>query len=359
MTAAADVYALGVIAGEMLTGSRPKDPANRETVRDQSPPDDVGQAVAKALDENPAGRWASPTEFAKALEKAAGREAPSAAGANESLLGRYELGPVLGRGRLGSVIYRGTHRALGTPVAIRILKRDDQPHWNAVRARFLLEARTLQVGHPGLLQVRDFGEDDRHVFLTTELIEGPSLRQALSEGLLAWPRVSVLLDQALDAIAALHRNGGFIAGVNPDMIRVRRGGSLDPPVPDHILISTAGIRSVQDVLATLREQELRGEEANERELPYVAPEILMGGAPDVRGDMFTIGVLAYEMVTGRLPFRAASLPELIGQMLRAAPPPIEGSVPVPAATAILRCLDPDPQRRPETAESCRALLIAR
>ena len=73
---------------------------------------------------------------------------------------------------------------------------------------------------------------------------------------------------------------------------------------------------MQDVLATMREQELRGQEASEHELPYMAPEVLMGGAPDPRADVFTIGVVAYQMVTGRLPFRAAILPELIGQMLQ-------------------------------------------
>ena len=84
-------------------------------------------------------------------------------------------------------------------------------------------------------------------------------------------------------------------------------------------MTTAGIRSVSDVLATMREQELRGQEASEQELPYVAAEILMGGAPNARADVFTIGVLAYQMVTGKLPFKAASLPELMGQMLQAKP----------------------------------------
>ena len=88
-------------------------------------------------------------------------------------------------------MYLATHRALGSAVAIRVLKRDEQPHWDAVRARFLLEARTLQVAHPSLLQVRDFGEDDRSVYLVTDLIEGPSLRQAMAEaGALPWPRAS-------------------------------------------------------------------------------------------------------------------------------------------------------------------------
>ena len=153
--------------------------------------------------------------------------------------------------------------------------------------------------------------------------------------------------QALDAVAALHRRGGFIAGVNPDMIRLTDEGGHE-----RIVMSTAGIRSVQDVLATMREQELRGKEASERELPYVAPEILMGHPPDARADVFTMGVLAYQMATGRLPYRAASLPELLGQMLRTTPtrPAVHmAEVPAAASDAILRALVGDPAARFESA----------
>jgi serine/threonine-protein kinase len=228
-------------------------------------------------------------------------------------------------------------------VAIRLLRRDDQENWEAVRARFLIEGRTLQTAHPGLLQVRDFGEDDRSVFVVTDLIEGPSLRQALADAPFPWPRTRALLAQALDAVAALHRRGGFIAGVNPDMIRL-----TDEDGHERIVMSTAGIRSVQDVLATMREQELRGQEASEQELPYVAPEILMGRAPDPRADVFTLGVLGYQMLTGQLPYRAASLPELLGQMLQTRPVPpaerVEG-VPAPVSAALVRALAADPAAR--------------
>jgi eukaryotic-like serine/threonine-protein kinase len=330
-------------------------------------------------------RWTSVAEFIGALQAAVGASPAAAAfGGETGLLSRYELGPLLGRGRLGSLVYQGTHRALGIPVAIRVLKRDEQPHWDAVRARFLLEARTLQVSHPSLLQARDFGEDDRSVYLVTDLIDGPSLRQAMTEsGPFAWPRVLNLLTQALAAMSALHSRGGFICGVNPEMIRLHSGNERshrgaerlprdadrlrrdadrlpggDEPLgsSERIVISSAGIRSVQDVLATMREQELRGQEASEAELPYVAPEVLMGGAPNARADIFTIGVLAYQMISGTLPFKAASLPELMGQMLQVKPAAPQQQMPDAARAALLKAIDGMPANRFESAEAfARAL----
>ena len=367
ITPAADVYAIGVIAYEMLTGVRPFDAADRITLlnqvltvrpvkpteRQHSLPPAVDDVLLRALAKEPSERWPSITALAEALGKVAGARQTPAAGAESGLLARYDLGQSLGRGRLGSLIYRGTHRALGIPVAIRILKREEQENWDVVRARFLLEGRTLQTSHPSLLQVRDFGEDERSVFVVTDLIEGPSLRQALAVGApFPWVRTQALMAQALDAVAALHRRGGFIAGVNPDMIRL-----TDEDGHERIVMSTAGIRAVQDVLATMREQELRGQEASEHELPYIAPEILMGHAPDSRADVFTMGVLAYQMATGELPYRAASLPELLGHMLRTTPAsPSTAGVPSAASDAILRALAGDPTVRFEGVRDFAAAL---
>ena len=367
-----DIYTLGVIVYEMLTGRRPFDGEKGVTLINQTLSEEplapgmrcsglseeVDGVVLRALAKEPAERWGSVAAFARAFQDAVGIEqAPRGASSHDTLLSRYQLGAIIGRGRFGSLVYHGTHLALGVAVAIRVLRREEQPNWDAVRDRFLIEARTLQVPHPNLLQVRDYGEDDRLVYLVTDFIDGPSLREELARaGRMPWRRTRNLLGQMLDAAATLNARGGYIVGVNPDMIRLSDGGAAVHAVDDdgadahplHLVMSTAGISSVQDVLATMREQELRGEEANEQELPYVAPEVLMGHGPDAPADVFTAGVLAYQMVSGNLPFRARNLPELLGQMLQgqaADPCQANPEISAAASAAIVRALSPDPALR--------------
>ena len=365
---AADQYSLGVVAYELLTGRRPFDAVEPlalahqvmrgvveppTAVRPALPPD-VDRVIGRAMSRAPADRWPSVSAFAEALTVALSTvaDAPAAGPGTldgDGLLSRYDLGDVLGPGRFGSVVRRGTHRALSTPVAIRHLKREGQPQWEALRGRFLREARTLQVRHQHLLHVRDFGEDSSGVFVVTDLVVGPSLRDVIADGPLPWLRARRLILQMTDAAEALHQHEGLLTGVNPDTIRVTGDAGSE-----RVVLTTGGIRALADVLATMREEQLRGQEASDLELPYLAPEVLTGRAPDERTDLFTLGVVAYQLVTGRVPFQAATLPELIGQMLTVAPAGVPaGEVPSAAAGAILRCVSVDPGAR-GTLEDLRA-----
>ena len=370
LDARSDQFSLAVIVYEMLTGRTPIDDTDpsrfvtkmiRDTLRPPSAlradlPKWVDVVLGRALAKSPDDRYQSISAFGRALAEDSGARsttamsglapAPTAGG----LLGTYELGERLGPGRLGSEVFLGTHRALGHPVAIRLLRRSPDRNWDAVRTRFLREARSLQIGHPSIVQVRDYGEEGDLVYLVTDFIEGPSLRQVLStEGPLAWPRLVPLMTQLIDAARALHRKGGLLCGASPEIIRMATDED-----GQRLMISSAGIWQAQDLLLTLGDATLRGGSVADVELHYVAPELLTGQNADVRSDVFTMGVLAYEMATGIQPFTGATMPALLGAMLRGRPDdPRERQPTLPenAAKTIVAALSPSPEARPQTARA--------
>ena len=126
-------------------------------------------------------------------------------------------------------------------------------------------------------------------------------------------------------------------------------------------ISSAGIHQIQDVLSTLSEEVLRAQATDETELHYVAPELLMGKTATERSDIYTIGVLGYQMATGRTPYDAATLPLLLGAMFAgppADPRTLRPDVPEPLAAALLRALAREPEERFASVEemlTCAAL----
>jgi serine/threonine protein kinase len=374
--ARSDIYSLAVVVYELLTGRVPFPGADPMTVvtallttavpvpSSVRPdlPAWVDLVLARALAKQPVDRFESMAEFGRALAARDGadrsttilntRSAPSG-----GLLATYEIGRKLGPGRLGSDVFLGTHRALGHPVAVRLLRRGTDRDWNAVRARFLREAKTLQIAHPSIIQVRDYGEEGDLVYLVTEYIEGRSLREVLTaDGPMPWERLRPLLAQLTEAARVLHRRNGLLCGVNPEIMRV----SADED-EERLMISTSGVWDAQDLLATLRDQTVRGTALADVELRYVAPELLTGRNADVRSDVFTMGVLAYEMATACLPYDGASMPALLGAMLRGRPANPENrqpTLPPGVAAAILKALSPEPDDRFSTAREFGAALLA-
>jgi serine/threonine protein kinase len=368
-----DIYSLGAVVFEMLTGRPPYEsedpvavlnghltaPVPQPSSLCQDLPVWVDVAVCRALAKEPDERWPDVAAFGQALRggepdrTAVSLGAPAASG----LLATYEIGERIGPGRLGSEVYRGMHRALGHPVAIRLLRRDRQRNWNGTRARFLREAQTLQVAHPSIIQVRDYGEEPDLVYLVTDFIEGSSLRELMrSSGPLPWPRLRRFAVQLVEAAHVLHRRKGLLCGVNPDIIRI-----TSDEEGERLMISSAGVWQASDLLATLQEQTLRGIGLADAELRYVAPELMTGRSADVRSDVFTMGVLLYEMATGALPFDGASMPQLLGAMLRggpADPRTLQPTLPEAAAAALLVALRAAPEDRQASARAFGAALTA-
>jgi len=363
--AKADQYSLGVIIYELLAGVRPIEGDGFMVLVDRhlnaapSPlserrpdlPAKVCDAVMRALAKQPDERWPTVLDFARAFDAAEPTLSRVMPRAVSALLSTFELGPVIAQGRFGSEIHAGTHRALGHPVAIRTFRHAGRPDREAVRARFLREARTLQVPHPNLIQVRDFGEDAEMVYVVTDLLQGCSLVELIARGPLSLDRVTAFVGQVLDATEALHRRGGRICGLHPGIIRVIEDGE-----GASIAISSAGVHEIKDVLATLSEEALRAQATDETELLHVAPELLTGKTATERSDIYTIGVLGYQMATGRTPYDAPTLPVLLGAMFEgppADPRTLRADLPAHQAEALLRALSRDPEARFATPNQMR------
>jgi serine/threonine protein kinase len=373
--ARADVYALAVVVFEALTGHPPFEgeevmqvvgavmgkPAPPVSSVRSDVPTWVDIVLGRALAKSRADRYDSMAAFARALQSGAGMDrtttvvdAPARTGGG--LLATYEIGRKLGPGRLGSEVFLATHRALGHPVAVRMLRRSADRDWNAVRARLLREAKTLQIAHPSIIQVRDYGEEGDLVYVVTDYIEGRSLREALNaDRAIPWTRLKPLLGQLVEAASLLHRRHGLLCGLSPDIVRL----SSDED-GERLMISSAGIWEAHDLLSSLREQTLRGSALDDIELHYIAPELLTGQTADIRSDVFTMGVLAYEMATATVPYQAGSMPALLGKMLAGAPRSprdLEPVLPERAAGAILKALRPQPEDRFATAREFGAELL--
>jgi serine/threonine protein kinase len=373
VTLRSDIYSLGAMVFEMLTGRPPFQagdpfalvtqhltvPPPRPTTLRADLPAHVDEVVLRAMAKDPAERWASASEFARALaspligsQTITGVQ-PVTAGS--AFAAKYELKDLVAEGRLASLVYRGEHRDLQHPVAIRVLRKEGSRNWDAARDRFRHEAKVLQVTHPSVLLVRDYGEEADFVYVVTDMVKGQSLRERLTrQGPVPWSELRVFARQLVQGAVALQKNGGLICGLSPEIIRT----TVDED-GERLLISSAGIDEAQDLMGTLSEDTLRGTGRLDVEVPYVAPEVLMGKAPDVLADVFTLGVLLYELATSRLPYNARTLHQLLGAMLTTRPrtlAELHPELPAEFAGGVMRCLASDPQARPATMAEVRATL---
>jgi serine/threonine-protein kinase len=278
------------------------------------------------------------------------RRSSSAAGSSEGrflpgtvLADRYRIVGLLGKGGMGEV-YRADDLKLGQAVALKFLPHGLEQEPGRLD-RFLNEVRTArQVSHSNVCRVYDVGEVDGHHFLSMEYVDGEDLASLLRRiGRLPRDKAIELSRQLAAGLATAHDAGVLHRDLKPANIMIDGRGRAR--ITDFGLAGLAG--------------EIHGEEVRSGTPAYMAPEQLDGREVTVRSDIYSLGLVLYELFTGKPPFRAGTSSERRRMQARTTPASpssfVEGFDPA-VERLLLRCLDPDPGRRPRSALAVAAAL---
>ncbi len=265
--------------------------------------------------------------------------------------GRYKLERCIGSGGMGE-IYRARRMHIGDTVAVKVLRADVVENEKS-RQRFYREARAAaMLHHPNAVVIHDFGEDDDGTaYIVMELLVGRSLRQLLvDEGSINALRAYGIIRQACAALDAGHRNGIVHRDIKPDNIVLLDSNDG----ADHVKILDFGIAKLRDTaLDTLSvEQRLTNVGAIIGTPHYMAPEQCQGEEADARSDIYSAGVVLYELLTGVAPFLAKTPTGVAIKHVTEKPRPLRElnpNIPEPVEQVVLRALEKDPNARPQTA----------
>ena len=326
------------------------------------------------------GGFASPAEVARALLEAQprtqllptkdGGEQPPLLLVDESerekpgdVLGQYRLERMLGEGAMGRV-FQARHVSLGRPAAVKVLRAEHARNGHLIQ-RFFHEARAVnQINHAHIVEILDFVEETAvpgraRVYCVMEMLEGQSLTELLARDRPGVARAVGIVRQVCDALQAAHDVGVIHRDVKPDNLFV-----LERDGRDFVKVLDFGVAKLVaplgDVpMTTTVEGTIVGTPA------YMAPEQATGGNADARTDLYSVGVVLYELLAGHPPFQAPAFGQLVAQVLSSPPPPLPASarngerIPGALGAVVRRCLAKSPEDRyPSLHALARALEIA-
>jgi serine/threonine protein kinase len=271
-------------------------------------------------------------------------------------LGPYEIRAPIGAGGMGEV-YRAFDTRLAREVALKVLPRHALDSREAM-TRFQREARAVAaLNHPNILAIHDVGSEDDLHFAVTELLDGETLRTRLANGgPLSPSKAMEYAAQIAHGLAAAHDRGIVHRDLKPENVFVTRGGRVKILDFGIALDGSATMAETDPTIARLTQTGLILGTVG-----YVSPEQVVGNPATFRSDLFALGVVMYEMLTGTHPFRRATTPETQAAILRDDPPSIARSVvglPPPVVRMIDLCLQKQPADRPESARDLALFLEA-
>jgi Tol biopolymer transport system component/tRNA A-37 threonylcarbamoyl transferase component Bud32 len=264
------------------------------------------------------------------------------------VIGHYRVLEKVGAGAMGEV-YRARDERLGRDVAVKLIRQTSSGNADHLR-RFEWEARAAAaLNHPNIVAVYDVGLDEGSPYIVCELLAGKTLRQRLSEGALPARQAVDFSLQIVQGLIAAHDRRIIHRDLKPENLFVTTDGRikiLDFGVAKLQSGPEDSGRTAQDLTTVTKSGSIIGTVA------YMSPEQLRATGVDHRSDIFSMGAILYEMLTGRRAFRGATEVDTITAVLREDPPEIDLSqpgVPVPVQQIVRHCLEKEPEKRFQSA----------
>jgi len=234
-------------------------------------------------------------------------------------IGRFEITSKLGKGGMGEV-YLAHDRSLGRQVAIKVLLPEFTADSERVN-RFKLEAKAASaLNHPNIITIHEVGEDDDKLYIATEHIDGETLRSLIDHKKLDLASSIRIAEQVASALAAAHKAGIIHRDIKPENIMIREDGFvkvLDFGLAKPMVLDAEA--DTKDLVAT-KQGMIMGS------VGYMSPEQARGLAVDARTDLWSLGVVFYEMLSGKAPFHGDTMTDILANIIHKEPQPVSEQI---------------------------------